>query len=403
MENCTFPRVSVVTPSFNSVQFIERTIQSVQRQDYPNIDHIIIDGGSTDGTLDILKRYPHLRWISEPDRGQSDALNKGFRLAEGEIIGWLNADDTYNPGAVSEAVTYLTRHLATAMVYSNCNVIDEHDYVTYHWVAPSFDLARELYAHSLPQQTAFFRREALHDVGLVDPDLHYIMDWDLFLRLGHRYIIGYVDATWANFRICAGTKTTTQPRRFWEEALSMFERFFALPDLPPQVQAIKGRAYARAHWMLGIMDYARLDAVPTGAEHCAKALTLYPLLQEDQAFVCRQITDWAIRYVAAESREKYLQTIMTTLPISEQKRIRALHYVSAHFYATLILMAGKMPEIPVPNKRLLLNWFLKCIRYNPGWLAHRGVFSTTLRGVLGIAKGSTQPLTQVENISHAQD
>ena len=89
------PKISIVTPSYNSAKFIEDCIQSVLKQNYPNFEHIVIDGGSTDGTVEILKQYPHLKWISEPDEGQSDALNKGFKMAEGDILGWLNADDVY--------------------------------------------------------------------------------------------------------------------------------------------------------------------------------------------------------------------------------------------------------------------------------------------------------------------
>ena len=112
------PLVSVVTPSFNQAAFIEETIQSVLKQDYPHIEHIVVDGGSTDGTVDILQRYPHLRWISEPDCGQSDALNKGFAMARGEILGWLNSDDTYNAGGVSTGLHCEVSHPVLALVYS---------------------------------------------------------------------------------------------------------------------------------------------------------------------------------------------------------------------------------------------------------------------------------------------
>src|SRR5688572_1037654 len=101
------PLVSIVTPSLNQGRYLDEAIRSVQGQDYPRLEHVVVDGGSTDETLDVLRRHPHLRWVSEPDGGQSDAVNKGFRLARGEIFGWLNADDYYLPGAVAAAVAVL--------------------------------------------------------------------------------------------------------------------------------------------------------------------------------------------------------------------------------------------------------------------------------------------------------
>ena len=121
------PLVSVVTPSYNKGAFIEETILSVKNQTYPRIEHIIIDGGSTDNTIDVIKKYEgtyNMHWVSEPDNGQSDAVNKGWRMARGEILGWLNSDDTYMPWAVETAVKFLTGHPNVSVVYGNCNIIN---------------------------------------------------------------------------------------------------------------------------------------------------------------------------------------------------------------------------------------------------------------------------------------
>jgi glycosyltransferase involved in cell wall biosynthesis len=162
------PLVSIVTPSYNKGTFIERTVLSVKNQTYPRVEHIVIDGGSTDGTLDILRKYSDsCLCISEPDKGQSDAINKGWRMARGDILGWLNADDTYMPWAVETAVKLLSENPDVAMVYGRCNIIDEHDKVTGEHFATEFDLADMLcYRVGVPQQAAFFRKRVLDEVYL---------------------------------------------------------------------------------------------------------------------------------------------------------------------------------------------------------------------------------------------
>lgn len=122
------PLVSIVTPSYNQAQYLEDTIQSVLTQDYPRIEYIVIDGGSTDGSLEIIKKYADRisYWVSEKDKGQTDALNKGFAASHGSILAWLNSDDTYRPGAIRAAVEYLSRHPQVGMVYGDLDFIDEN-------------------------------------------------------------------------------------------------------------------------------------------------------------------------------------------------------------------------------------------------------------------------------------
>src|SRR4030042_2589290 len=133
------PLVSIVTPSYNKARFIEETILSVKNQTYPRIEHIIIDGGSTDGTLDIIRKYSDsLTWISEPDKGQSDAINKGWKMSKGEILAYLNADDTYMPRAVETAVKFLADNMDVGLVYGECNIINEHGKVIGKYVADEF-------------------------------------------------------------------------------------------------------------------------------------------------------------------------------------------------------------------------------------------------------------------------
>ncbi|HCR71136.1 MAG TPA: glycosyltransferase, partial [Anaerolineae bacterium] len=170
------PLVSIVTPSFNQAEFLEKTIQSVLMQDYPYIEYIVIDGGSTDGSVDVIKKYQDkIRyWVSEPDKGQTEAINKGFAKATGDILAWINSDDTYNPKAVGEAVLYLIENPDVAMVYADCNFIDEQDNVIGKFNAKqtNYKLLREGFVH-IPQQTMFFRKKYWSEL---DPSFYFAMD-----------------------------------------------------------------------------------------------------------------------------------------------------------------------------------------------------------------------------------
>src|SRR5262249_14412794 len=155
----------------------------------------VVDGGSTDGTLDILKKYEHrIQWTSEPDRGQSHAINKGFRRARGDILAWLNSDDTYLSGAVRAAVDHLLLHRECAMVYGEGYVIDEHGGGIQRFQATEpFNLWRLVYVIDyILQQTAFFRKEAFEAVGELDEELHWGMDWDLFIKMGKRFRVDHI-------------------------------------------------------------------------------------------------------------------------------------------------------------------------------------------------------------------
>src|SRR3989337_3125219 len=153
------PLVSIVTPSYNQGSFLEETIRSVLGQDYPHLEYIIVDGGSSDGSGEIIQRYSDRLawWISEPDQGQTDAINKGFSRAKGEIFAWLNSDDTYLPGAVSEAVSFLSSHPEVGMVYGDANLIDDSGKVIGKFPARQTDYRRLMrgFVH-VPQQSTFF-------------------------------------------------------------------------------------------------------------------------------------------------------------------------------------------------------------------------------------------------------
>lgn len=235
MKPAALPTVSIVTPSFNQARFLEATIQSALSQDYPRIEYIIVDGGSTDGSADIIKKYSDKLawWVSEKDRGQTDAINKGFARASGQIFAWINSDDTYEPRAVGQAVLFLKDHPEVGMVYADCNYINEQGRVIGKFPAAQTDLPRlrRGYVH-IPQQTMFFRAELWKQVGPLDPSFYFAMDYDLWTRIAARAELRYLAGqTWANFRIHASGKTVAADDRCWPEMLRVHYRdggsFFA--------------------------------------------------------------------------------------------------------------------------------------------------------------------------------
>lgn len=218
------PLVSVVTPSFNQAAYIEETIRSVREQEYPRIEHVVVDGGSTDGTPEILAAHAELRWLSEPDDGQADALAKGFRLAGGDVLAWLNSDDLYLPGTVSKAVEAL-QSSGAAMVYANMVEIDATGHEVGRQKARRFNLDRLLnIGNSIPQPTVFLRRDAFEAVGGIDRRYHFAMDYDLWIRVGRRFPVHYVDDFWACFRLHEESKTVAREREFWREVREISRR-----------------------------------------------------------------------------------------------------------------------------------------------------------------------------------
>ena len=227
------PRISVITPSFNQAEFIRQTIESVLAQGYSNFEHIVVDGGSTDGTVDILRSYPHLSWTSEPDEGQTDALNKGFGRACGDIIAWLNADDSYAPGAFETVIQAMQSY---PVVMGMCQMTDRDgqptdviENVEHTW----FDLLKYWVYDSIPTQpTIFFTRPLLEQVkradgSYLDSSLHYVMDYDLWLRMARLFPFNHrVDKVLANYRMYDTNKTSSGNwDLIFKEASRVFARY----------------------------------------------------------------------------------------------------------------------------------------------------------------------------------
>jgi glycosyltransferase involved in cell wall biosynthesis len=221
------PLVTIITPSFNQAGYLEATIQSVLSQDYPRIEYMVVDGGSTDGTVDVIRKYESKLawWVSEKDKGQTDAINKGFARAKGEILAWINSDDSYEPGAVSAAVGYLQEQPGVGMVYGDCNFINETGQVIgkFNSAQTDYRLLRRGYVH-IPQQTMFFRTGLWRQVGPLDPSFFFAMDYDLWTRIAARTQLKYVPEIRANFRLHVSGKTIIADDRCWPEMLRVHYR-----------------------------------------------------------------------------------------------------------------------------------------------------------------------------------
>ena len=211
-------KISIITPTLNHARFIEDTILSVNNQDYKDFEHIVINGGSDDGTIDILKKYPHLIWISEKDSGQSNAINKGFKMAKGDIITWLNSDDYFENNIFSRIVKTFEENKDCFVLYGNMTDIGENknilgtrtgDIITLKHLLINPDIVR--------QPGCFWRREVINRIGNLNEDLHLVMDYDYFLRIAKQFKFYHTNTNLCYFRLFQGTKTSRLPKRQLQE------------------------------------------------------------------------------------------------------------------------------------------------------------------------------------------
>jgi len=221
------PKVSIITPSFNQGRFLEESIRSVLAQTYPDIEYIVVDGGSKDGSLEIIRKYQQrfAWWVSEKDKGHADALNKGFSHATGEVLAWLNSDDIYYPDAVAEAVAVLTGQPDVGMVYGDADLIDNSGAPIGQFAARQTDYRRMLQGSvHIPQATTFFRADLWKRVGPLDISLFFSFDYDLWVKFAKVSRILYVPKRWARFRIHEDGKTIVNDDRCYPDMLRVLER-----------------------------------------------------------------------------------------------------------------------------------------------------------------------------------
>ncbi len=251
------PTITVVTPSYNQGSFIRATIESVLGQGYPHLEYIVMDGGSTDETVDILREYEgRVPWVSEKDRGQSDAINKGFRQASGDIIAFLNSDDLYEPGALLAVGNHFASRPATTWLTGKCRIVDTLGHEKRRSITAYKNFWLRTHTHSalvvlnyISQPATFWRRSVIDEIGELDENLHYTMDYDYWLRLWKRWPLQFVNRYLADFRVHPASKGGTSAARQFQEGLDTARRHVRSPLL---------LALHRAHAAITVASYKQL-------------------------------------------------------------------------------------------------------------------------------------------------
>lgn len=279
MKSNSTPLVSVITPAYNQGIFLRDTIESVLRQDYPNIELIVLNDGSTDDTEAILKEYTgRIYWETQTNMGQTPTINRGWKLSKGEIITWLNSDDTYYLGAVREGVDYLLSHPETGIVFSD-SMFTEADGTPIERTRPvppfnyiSFIKNCE---NPISQPSSFIRRSVMEKAGYLDPTFYYFMDWDFWMRAGLYCKIDHIDAIWSTYRLHAESKTVSQSKKAAPELIYMYEKYFNRTDLPDKIMAIKKQSMMNMYFTSGGY-YLQGEDKNSAGKMAKKALAQYP-------------------------------------------------------------------------------------------------------------------------------
>ncbi len=260
----TWPKISIVTPSYNQGEFIEETIRSVLLQNYPNLEYIIIDGGSTDNSVEIIKKYEKFLtfWISEKDKGQADAVNKGWNKCSGAVLSWLNADDLLLPGALFTIMEKAVAHPNFHLIYGQCEWFDEDGNIGIVGADYSFEkIIHKMGMWDIPQPAAFVSRGGLDKSGMLDVRLRQSLDKDLWMRLAATGNIYFLPVLVAKFRIHPNqlTQKNIHSSEFYSsiERLVSFQNLFALKNLPAQYQDVKQEILAGANLNVAIQGRSR--------------------------------------------------------------------------------------------------------------------------------------------------
>lgn len=273
------PLVTVITPAYNQGMFLRDTIESVLSQDYPHIELFVLNDGSTDDTEKILQEYTgRIRWETQKNMGQTPTINKGWQLTKGEIITWLNSDDTYQPGAVRKAVEYLQANPETGIVYGDTMMTEadgtpinkSKDLPVFNYI--DFVIKCE---NTIVQPSSFIRREVIEKAGELDPKYYYFMDWDFWLRAGLYYKIDYIQELLSTYRLHGESKTVAQALKAAPELEYMYKKYFSREDLPAEIVKNKRKALMNMYFTTAVY-YLNGKDKKKAAQTADKAIKQYP-------------------------------------------------------------------------------------------------------------------------------
>ncbi len=272
------PLVTIITTAYNRASFLEETIQSVLAQDYPCIEYIVLDDGSTDNTREMLEKYSGtIYWESHANIGETRTVNKGFEMAQGEIICVVNSDDPLLPGAVSSAVAFMQCHPDILVAYPDWARIGPDSQIIEYVQVLEYDYLYMLRCHQcIVGPGAFMRCKAFDLAGMRDPFFKYVADFEYWLRLGLCGPFARIPETLATFRVHPdSTSLSHRGAAMANEHIRMMQKFYALPNLPPQVHEVRAEAFSWAHYVAA----GRCESVRGAArEHYLKSVQYYPLI-----------------------------------------------------------------------------------------------------------------------------
>ena len=282
-----WPRVSIVTPSFNQGVYLEETIRSVLLQGYPNLEYWVMDGGSSDQSEEILHRYaPWLAgWVSEKDGGQSDAINKGWSRGTGDFLSWINSDDVLLPGAIFNGIQFFENHPETGFVYGDLEHIDQSGKFLHFQTYRDFDLIETIReCRWISQPGNLFRRSILSQTGLLDPNLYFLMDFDFWIKAGFVTKFGYLRIPLARFREHADAKTASKIYLAAREIGGIYDRVYSRKDLPDDLVRQRKRALSSSAWYSALCFYSA-NQLNDALGQLINSIRLYPLAFLQRRFI----------------------------------------------------------------------------------------------------------------------
>ena len=383
------PRISIVTPSFNQGCFLEETIRSVLLQGYPDLEYIVIDGGSTDQSVAIIQKYEEwlAYWVSEKDSGQAHAINKGFSHATGEICAYLNSDDVFCRNALSPVVSFLDKHPEAALAYGDCQIIDELSAVDDLWLAPEFDLAELLFRCYIAQPATFWRQSKMAKmagVGDFNAGMHFAFDYEMWLRLaavGQRF--SHVPLLLAQHRKTEGTKTVGRPEAFTAEIISALETFFKSPAVPSALKLFEADAYAIAFLNHALLSFRRQSS-DEARQALETAFRYSPdLVRSQRERLIRALVGNADPSSPLADAREYLELVFSELP-GNAGALKLLRASVLRRVEILHSARSKDRETLAHGRRLLLGTLIN----DSAWMRNRAARNEFLKVLIG------QPATQ---------